>query len=590
MTSFTISTNVLSGQSLVTGDFGLIAASGSILSPVGSAVTMAGNATLIAYGALAATTGAALTLSSVSATSVTVATTGSVIAGGIDLAAVEGGFFGNFSLANAGLISGGRAIALSALSGASQLNLGNTGTLQGLGNSDGAALSLALNQTSRAILTNSGTLATAGSGATIAVTGNGNVTLTNTGHLLNASALESAIDVAGGLTLRNSGLIEGNVVATLSANIFNAGTIDGNIRLNSYNDVVRISGTVMGDIQLGNGINIFWQVGGRIMGTVYGGAGDDSYHVDRSDTVIVDTSGGLDWVYASCSFRLPAGVEKLTLIGVGAYLGQGNALNNTIIGDGGDETLRGAAGGDYIDAGAGNNRVFGGIGADTLRSGDGDDLLSGGLGNDLLYVGYGSDTINGNVGSDTLAFDLITDPNGVLANLGTKTFAFADAGALSVREVENMSGTSQNDRLTGDGGGNVLMGNGGTDMLAGAPGNDTLIGGMKADTLYGGLDSDVFLYTAVTESCASFGIDRIADFVQGADLVSLEAIDATPGGSDDAFTWLGTGAFTGAGPEIRTYQSGGLTYIEARLDGSTSDDLEISFAGLIALTAADFLL
>lgn len=351
MSSFVVSTNTTAGQALVATEFGMVAATGSILATTGAAVTMTGNATLIGYGAIAATTASPLQLTSVSATSVTISATGSVIAGGINLAAVSGSFTGNFVLSNAGQISGGQGISLTAATPGSQFNFGNNGMLMGLGNTAGAALSLALNTTSRAIITNNGTLSTAGTGATIAVTGNGSVTLTNTGHLLNASVLESAIQVDGALTLRNSGLIEGNVTATLSGNIFNSGTINGNIQLASNNDVVRVSGLVMGDVTLGNGTNVFWQTGGRVMGSVFGGAGADTYHVDRPDTVIVDTSGGYDWVYASSNFRLSGGIEKLSLIGASGLLGIGNGLDDWIIGDSGDDVLRGLAGNDSLEGG-----------------------------------------------------------------------------------------------------------------------------------------------------------------------------------------------------------------------------------------------
>ena len=590
MSSFVVSTNTTSGQSLAGGEYGMVAATGSILSPVGPAVTMAGNATLIAYGAIAATTASPLQLNAVTATSVTLAATGSVIARGIDLAAVSGSFAGNFVLMNAGQISGGQGVNLAAAASGSQINIGNDGLLQGLGNTSGAALSLALNTTSRAVITNNGTLSTAGTGATIAVTGNGSVTLTNTGHLLNASVLEAAIKVDGALTLRNSGLIEGNVIASLSANIFNSGTIDGNIQLSSNNDVVRVSGTVLGDVTLGNGTNVFWQTGGRVMGSVYGGAGADTYHVDRTDTVIVDTAGGYDWVYASCNFRLAAGREKLTLIGANPMLGIGNVLDNWLVGEAGDDTLRGGSGNDSLEGGVGSNRLQGGMGNDTLRAGEGDDLMNGGSGNDVIYAGYGNDTMNGGLGIDTLRFDLITDPAGVAANLATLTFVYKDVGTLSVSGFENLYGTAQNDTLTGDSFANVLTGGGGADQLYGGAGNDTLIGGNKADTMDGGAGADVFVFTAFTDSNAAQGIDRIVNFAPAEDVIDLRAIDPIPGGADDAFTWLGQGAFTNTRPELRWYQDGTNTIIEVRHGGVVVNDMQIVLTGLVTLTAANFLL
>ncbi|MCW1920023.1 hypothetical protein NX862_14780 [Rhodobacter sp. KR11] len=589
MSSFVISTNTTAGQVLGASEFGIVAGSGSVLSTVGSAVTMSGNATLISYGAIAATTASPLTLNAVGATSVTVTATGSIIAAGIDLAAVSGTFSGNFALSNAGQISGGQGISLAAVAAGSQINFGNTGSLLGLGNTAGAALSLTLNTTTRAVITNSGMLSTAGTGATIFATGNGAVTLTNTGHLLNASVLEAAIQVDGSLTLRNSGLIEGNVTASLSGNIFNSGTINGHIRLNSNNDVVRISGLVMGDVTLGNGTNVFYQTGGRVMGSVFGGAGNDSYFVDRADIVIVDTAGGYDWVQASTNFRLSAGIEKLSLIGATGMFGIGTTTDNWIIGDAGDDVLRGLGGNDSLEGGMGNNRIFGGVGRDTIRAGEGDDLLNGGGGDDQIFVGTGNDTLAGGLGSDTLRFDAIADPAGVVANMATNTYSFLDAGVLSVSGFENLFGSAQNDILTGDGFANGLSGATGADQLYGGAGNDSLNGGIKADTMDGGAGADQFIYAAYTDSQAAQGIDRITAF-ETVDLINLALIDPVAGGLDNAFTYRGNAAFTGAAAEVRWYQTGGTTVIEVRGPGATANDMEIVLGNLVTLTAANFVL
>lgn len=316
-------------------------------------MTLASNATLISYGAMASATASGLRLTAVTNTSVTVAKSGSVVTAGIDLPAISGGFLGNFAFHNAGQISGGQGISLTAAVG-SQINIANDGALQGLGITAGSAIYLVLNTTSRAVITNTGMLSTAGAGATVYALGGGAVTLTNTGHLLNATPTQAAISVAGGLTLRNSGLIEGNVTATQSANIFNSGIIDGNIALNSYNDVVRISGTVMGDVTLGNGVNVLWLTGGRVMGRVVGGAGADTYHVDQSDLAIVDTTGGRDKVYSSVDFQLSPGIEELYLVGgARSLVGSGNGMANVIVGNDGNDTLNGFGGNDSLTGGGG---------------------------------------------------------------------------------------------------------------------------------------------------------------------------------------------------------------------------------------------
>jgi Ca2+-binding RTX toxin-like protein len=590
MASFVINSGTTAGQTLDSAEFGFVAPTGSILAPVGSAVVVNATATLISYGAMASSTASGLQLNAVTDTSVTIAASGSVVTGGIDLPAISGTFLGNFALHTSGEVSGGRGISLTSAAGFAQVNVANDGTVQGLGITTGSALALTLNQTSSAVISNTGMMSTAGNGATISATGNGTVTLTNTGNILNASPLQAAIDVAGGLTLRNSGHIEGNIRATQSANIFNSGVISGNITLNSYNDVVRVSGIVMGDVLMGNGVNVFWLTGGRVMGTVCGGAGSDTYHVDRSDTQISDSTG-IDTVYASVDFRLTLGLEQLFLSGPRGMVGIGTGLANTIAGDTGDDSLRGLGGDDVLDGGAGNNRIIGGFGNDTLRGGEGDDLLAAGSGNDVVYVGYGNDTMMGGPGRDMLRLDVLTDPGGASVNLAMNKALFADMGRLSFQAFEDVIGTAFGDTLTGNLLANALYGGSGNDMLYGGPGNDLVQGGAGADVMDGGLGADVFAYTAVADSSAA-APDTIANFLTAQDIINLTPIDAVPGGADDRFTFIGGADFTGTAAEVRCERNpgNGTTLIEVRLAGSATDDMRFILMGLYDLDVFNFAL
>lgn len=437
-------------------------------------------------------------------------------------------------------------------------------------------------------------ISTAGTGATIKVSGQwGGTTLTNTGNIVNASSAQAAIDVSGDLALRNSGRIEGGVtVKDGVADITNAGTLHGDIKLSGYNDTVRISGVVMGNVYLGDGANVFWQTGGRVMDTVYGGFGDDTYHVDRSDTVLSDMTGGADVVYAAASFRLGAGLEKLVLLGPLGLTGTGNAGANTILGDTGDDVIWGLGGNDVLNGGDGNNRLMGGAGLDTLRSGEGSDRIEGGPGADIVYAGYGNDTLLGGTGRDVVRFDELVGLSGVTANLTTNKAAFEDKGdTFRFSGFEDIFGTAYADTLTGSAVANALAGGGGMDKLYGGAGGDTLSGGAQADLLDGGLGVDSFVYTALAESPMT-GCDTIQGFEKGQDKIDLSALDAIAGGGDDAFGFIGTQAFSGSGSCVR-YQrneAAGTTLISLRLAGSTSDDLQIVLTGLYDLTASSFVL
>ena len=68
---------------------------------------------------------------------------------------------------------------------------------------------------------------------------------------------------------------------------------------------------------------------------------------------------GTDTVLSATHFALPANVENLALAEVSPDLqGYGNALANTIIGNGGNNLLDGGAGADAHVGGAGNDTYF----------------------------------------------------------------------------------------------------------------------------------------------------------------------------------------------------------------------------------------
>ena len=90
-----------------------------------------------------------------------------------------------------------------------------------------------------------------------------------------------------------------------------------------------------GDDTLDGGLGADWMAGG---------AGNDLYYVDSlADTVVEAVSGGIDTIINWVSYTLPDNVENLTLIeALLSISGHGNALDNTIRGNDGDNLLRGS--------------------------------------------------------------------------------------------------------------------------------------------------------------------------------------------------------------------------------------------------------
>jgi len=171
---------------------------------------------------------------------------------------------------------------------------------------------------------------------------------------------------------------------------------------------------------------------------------------------------------------------------------------------------------------SGNDRLTGDGNANTLSGGAGDDVLTGGAGADNLYGGDGddvivqdmslfADTLDGGAGTDTADYSSGGAAGSIVANLATGMVAkrvgintFID----KLSSIENVTGASLNDRITGDGGANVLNGGAGDDTLTGGAGADSLIGGdgndvivqdmsLFADALVGGAGVDTADYSSL---------------------------------------------------------------------------------------------
>jgi Ca2+-binding RTX toxin-like protein len=100
------------------------------------------------------------------------------------------------------------------------------------------------------------------------------------------------------------------------------------------------------------------------------------------------------------------------------------------------------------------------------------------------------------------------------------------------------------------------------------------------DTLVGGTGADEFIYNAVSNSRAgAANRDVINGFDRGAtqDIINLDPIDANTGlAGDQDFTFIGTGAFTGAG-QVRVLGLGGpnAVIVEVNVNADLAADMQI---------------
>jgi Ca2+-binding RTX toxin-like protein len=150
-------------------------------------------------------------------------------------------------------------------------------------------------------------------------------------------------------------------------------------------------------------------------------------------------------------------------------------------------------------------------------------------------------------------------------------------------------GGSDGDTLKGLGGDDELRGGGGADLLAGGDGADLIVGGAGNDLLEGGAGADTFRIGSY-ESGSGGSADIIVDFASGADLIDLSSIDADSGtAGDQAFTLIGSGAFSGTAGELRSLFDGVDSWLQADTDGDMAADFEIMLSGEVVPLSGDFM-
>jgi len=165
--------------------------------------------------------------------------------------------------------------------------------------------------------------------------------------------------------------------------------------------------------------------GGRGGDIIRGGAGDDILAADRTDR-FQDFDGS----------------------------------NSELRGDNGDDTIYGGSKDDLIGGGNDDDLLFGKGGDDLIRGGSGFDLLQGGIGNDTLrgqggidVADYSDLTFNGVFGT-VAGLDVNLNTNKAKHSSNNNALTWTD----TLTTIENVIGTSRNDRFIGDSNDNVFYG------------------------------------------------------------------------------------------------------------------------------------
>ena len=283
-------------------------------------------------------------------------------------------------------------------------------------------------------------------------------------------------------------------------------------------------------------------------GIEIGGAGaDDRLDLFNSGMIsawgIAITGGrGGDRIVNTGTIRLGSDAAGLVLIDLGA----GNDFY--------DGSLGTATGG-LIKLGAGNDTAYGGSGAETFVAGIGSNVIDGGGINDV----NDKDTVDYS--------EYATGTRGITINLNTLTSQHTGYGFDTLRNIENVIGTSNDDSLIAGSGRNTLVGGGGNDTLDGGFGNDRLEGGEGNDTVrYTG-------FSAVTVDLTKEGQEQPTGGSDGDTLISIENLEGGSG-SDKLIGNAQANKLSGEGNNDTLTGGGG----NDTLDGGTGQNTAV-FSG-----------
>jgi Ca2+-binding RTX toxin-like protein len=324
--------------------------------------------------------------------------------------------------------------------------------------------------------------------------------------------------------------------------------------------------------------------GGEGADLLSGGTGFDTAYFDDSATGVMVTVGGKGFYGTAEGDTISSDIESIV----------GSRYDDTLIGDGNGNTLYGGKGRDSLVGYGGNDTLVGGAGADFLYGGEGDDEVSyadsaAGVWVDLRG-GYAG---GGDAEGDWVSGD-IEDFRG--SDHRDVVFGSGVANDVTLRDGDDVTylggghdvawGGDGQDFLSGEEGDDQLYGDAGADTLFGGEGRDYLTGGDGNDTMTGGLGADSFRFS-------SFDLgdtDTIKDFHRSeGDKIRLNAVDADANmAGNQAFSFIGTSAFTGSAGQLRYVNNGVETLVYGDVNGDKAADFTIRLTDAPGLIATDF--
>jgi VCBS repeat-containing protein len=392
----------------------------------------------------------------------------------------------------------------------------------------------------------------------------------NSGRIVADVAIQAIQGYSTGIHVTNSGQIEGDLLFDHNMNnVTNAsgGLWIGDLQFGLDQDILVNAGTIIGNVTLGAGVDLYDGRGGTLNGflnggdgvdLLFGGSGSDQLNGDNGSDRL-EGGGGADtlnggagadvFVYSAVSdsitgssdtiIAFESGVDKIDLGGLnptsvsltssGGYTTvsamtssgmlsiqvQGSVVASDIVTSSLIGDLTGTSSDDVLFGAQNSLKLEGFAGNDVLFGNTASNLIDGGAGSDIMYGGGGDDTY-------------------IVEDGGDRVMELAGGGIDTVLTWIDYSLSPYADNLTllgsayigglGNEGNNVITGNVGDNSLNGDDGDDTIIGGGGQDILYGGRGADVFVFLNWTDAIASQQ-DWIKDFERGVDKIDIGAIN-----------------------------------------------------------------
>jgi len=337
--------------------------------------------------------------------------------------------------------------------------------------------------------------------------------------------------------------------------------------------------------------------------TLNGDGGTDTVSYDaRTGGVNVTLDGNADDGEAGEGDNATSTIENVRS-GSGNDTLIGNLLANNLNGGEGNDTVTGADGDDTVVGAAGSDNLIGGTGTDTVGYGrrtasvtvtidgianDGElgesdnvavdvENVNGGAAGDLLIGSDANNILNGNDGDDTLIG--LGGSDAFVGGEGIDSVSYegrTEPVAVTIDGIANDGAAGENDNvgadvenLTGGTGADSLTGSAANNALNGGPGADTLNGSAGNDVESGGDGDDRFVQEAAANGADALngggGTDTVSYGSRVEDLtVTLDGVpgDGAPGEGDDVGKGVenvagGIGSDTLRGSSLRNRLKGG---------------------------------